>query len=199
MTMSDADVHTVRLSDAKSSSGFRPLFSSLYVNAISFAAPDTHLPISAGGDQYENGFAAGHQSAQESFEIERANYNALIASAQAMQSEPSDELAALIAATVSQLVHKITGSTPIDGEWLNRHASSAAALVADCDMARTLWVHPDDIELIDQAAIGLTLIADPGAERGSISVECSQGWIEHGRALYLDRLSGLLDLQEQSA
>jgi flagellar assembly protein FliH len=197
--MSDAVVRAIQLSSAKPNSNFRPLLTSMQVNTAGFAAPDAHLPISANGDQYKIGFLAGQTSAQEGFEIERAQYNALIASAQAIQSEASDELAALIAAAVSHLVHKITGSTPIDGEWLNRHASSAAALVSDCDMARTLWVHPDDMELIDQAAIGLTLMADPGSERGSISIECSQGWIEHGRALYLDRLSGLLDSKEQLA
>jgi flagellar assembly protein FliH len=197
--MSDADAHAIQLSDAKYNRGFRPLLPSPQGNTINFAGSSAHSQSSTSRDQYETGFAAGQQKAQEIYAIERAHYNTLIASAQAIQSEASDELAALIVATVCHLVRKITGSAPIDGELLNRHAISAAALVAECDMARTLWVHPDDIELIDQAAIGLTVMADNTVERGSVSLECSQGWIEHGRSLYLERLPGLLDSQEQLA
>jgi hypothetical protein len=91
-------------------------------------------------------------------------------------------------------VSEIIGNAPIDRDWLNTHARRAADMIAECDAARTMWVHPYDLPLIDSNLISLTLMADPEAERGSIRIDCSTGWIEHGTALYLDELRTELGL-----
>lgn len=172
-------------------SGFRPMAAMAPMVATEAPPPEVDL--------YATGFAAGQQMATESFAIERAGLMQLIASAEALRPEPSEELAVLISEAVERLVRQIIGNAPIDRDWLGAHAKRAADMVAECDAARTMWVHPDDLELIDSNQIGLTLMPDPAAQRGSIRIDCSSGWIEHGTALYLEELRSELGLGGQSA
>ena len=190
--MSDAAIQQIRICDARlTSAGFRPMLAERAP-----VAEVEHTPPPP--DLYALGFEDGQQSAAAVFEIERAAFQKLIASANALQSEPSEELAVLISEAVERLVSEIIGNAPIDRDWLNTHARRAADMVADCDAARTMWVHPDDLPLIDSNAISLTLMPDPEAARGSIRIDCSTGWIEHGTALYLDELRSELGLGGQS-
>ncbi len=172
-------------------SGFRPMLAKVVPSVEHEDAPIA--------DTYALGFEEGQQAATQAFEIERAALMKLIASADALQNEPSEELAVLISETVKRLVSEIIGNAPIDADWLNTHARRAADMVAECDSARTMWVHPDDLPLIDSNLISLTLMPDPEAERGSIRIDCSTGWIEHGSALYLDELRTELGLGGHSA
>ena len=113
---------------------------------------------------------------------------ALVAGAEALQDEPSEELAQLIAETVERLVRQIVEAAPIEAAWLRTQAETAAALVAEADKARTLWVNPADAALLVDAAITLPIEADATMTRGTVRIETSTGWIEHGRAVYLDEL-----------
>jgi flagellar assembly protein FliH len=187
MIMSEALIQQISLTEARPKDvGFRPMISSMpSVNALE-ETPEVDL--------YALGFADGQQMAAQAFDIERAALMKLIASADALLSEPSEELAVLIGEAVERLVSEIIGNAPVDRDWLNIHARRAADMVAECDSARTMWVHPDDLPLIDSNLISLTLMADPEAERGSIRIDCSTGWIEHGTALYLDELRTELGL-----
>jgi flagellar assembly protein FliH len=192
MIMSEALIQHIRVVDARPHDvGFRPMISPVpSIDALE-ETPEVDL--------YALGFAEGQQMAAQAFEIERAALMKLIASANALQSEPSEELAVLIGEAVDRLVSEIIGNAPVDSDWLNLHAKRAADMVAECDSARTMWVHPDDLPLIDSNLISLTLMVDPDAERGSIRIDCSTGWIEHGTALYLDELRTELGLGGQSA
>jgi flagellar assembly protein FliH len=192
MIMSEALIQQIRMCDARPhDSGFRPMLSTAPSVDTKEETPQADL--------YALGFAEGQQMAAQAFEIERAALMKLIASANALQNEPSEELAVLIGEAVDRLVSDIIGNAPIDRDWLNAHAKRAADMVAECDAARTMWVHPDDLPLIDSNLISLTLMADPDAERGSIRIDCSTGWIEHGTALYLEELRTELGLGGQSA
>lgn len=189
--MSDIAIQPIRVCDARQSNeGFRPML----------ATPQRSEPVMEAppADLYALGFAEGQQAAAAAFETERAALMQLIASADALQNEASEELAALIAEAVERLVSDIIGKAPIDRDWLNAHAGRAADMVAECDGARTMWVHPDDLPLIDSNMISLTLMPDAEAERGSIRIDCSVGWIEHGTALYLDELRSELGLGGQA-
>lgn len=190
--MSEALIQPIRIIDAyQENSGFRPMGTAVTMPS----APNDVLVT----DPYTLGFEEGQQLAAAAFEIERAALMKLIASATALQNEPSEELAVLIGEAVERLVSKVVGNAAIDRDWLNLHARRAADMVAECDGARTMWVHPDDLPLIDSNLISLTLMSDPEAERGSIRIDCSTGWIEHGTALYLDELRSELGLGGQSA
>ena len=85
---------------------------------------------------------------------------------------------------------------PIDAEWLQAQAETAAALVADADKARTLWVHPDDAALLADCPLTLAIESDPAMIRGTVRLETSTGWIEHGRAVYLEELRAALGESE---
>ena len=168
------------------SSGFRPLAFD--------GSPRPPQPAASGpaeldlDDPFARGLAEGQRVAEAAYVAERHQLLALLAGAEALQDEPSEELAQLIAHTVERLVHQIVADAPIDAAWLQAQAETAAAMVADADKARTLCVHPDDAALLADCALPLALASDPGMMRGTVRIETSTGWIEHGRAVYLDEL-----------
>ena len=140
------------------------------------------------------GFAQGEQAAQARFDAERVGLNALIASASALQAEPSEELAAMIATLVDSLVTDLVGTMPVEVEELHARITNALEHVVDADAARTLWMHPDDIGLIDITAIPLAVCADPFIERGALRIDCSNSWIEDGRSIHLSALRATLGI-----
>ena len=83
----------------------------------------------------------------------------------------SEELAQLIAETVERLVRQIVESAPIDGDWLRAQAETAAAMVAEADKARTLWVNPADAALLMDAPIALPIEADPSLHDQRVEAE----------------------------
>ena len=198
--MSDRAVETgfapVTLADAMArSSGFRPLSFGAGVREAEII-PESSADVD---DPFARGLAEGQRIAEAAFVAERHQLLALLAGAEALQDEPSEELAQLIADTVERLVRQIVASAPIDAEWLQAQAETAAAMVADADKARTLWVHPEDAALLIDADIRLPVAADPTMMRGTVRVETSAGWIEHGRAVYLNELRAALGREEDAA
>ena len=138
--MSDPAAETgfapVRLADAMArGGGFRPLSFA----PAQQAAPEE--PESPGeidlDDPFALGLAEGQRLAEAAFVAERHQLLALLAGAEALQDEPSEELAQMIAETVERLVRQIVAAAPIDAEWLQAQAETAAAMVADADKARS--------------------------------------------------------------
>src|SRR3546814_3323383 len=82
--------------------------------------------------------------------------------------------------------------TTLFRSWLMEQAETAATMVAECDKARTLWVHPDDAALLVDCPLALPVEADSAMARGTVRIETSAGWIEHGRSVYLDELRAAL-------
>ncbi|MBB6426481.1 FliH/SctL family protein [Sphingopyxis sp. JAI128] len=197
--MSDRSAETgftpVSLGEAMArNSGFRPLSF-----APSRFADQTELESAVEvdvDDPFARGLAEGQRIAEAAFVAERHQLLALLAGAEALQDEPSEELAQLIAETVERLVRQIVATAPIDADWLRAQAETAAAMVADADKARTLWVHPDDAALLADGPLTLSIESDPAMLRGTIRLETSTGWIEHGRAVYLDELRSALGTGE---
>ena len=150
-------------------------------------------------DPFARGLAEGQRIAESAHQVEREKLLALITSCQALQDEPSEELAQLIAVTVERLVRQIVETAPIDGPWLKTQAEIAASMVAEADKVRTLWVHPADAALLYDCQLKLPVESDPNMMRGTVRIETSAGWIEHGRAVYLDELSAALGNEVKSA
>lgn len=180
--------------------GFRPMsFDPAVREAEAQAAAHVHVEVEPGEDPFEKGLAEGQRLAEAGFAVERGQLLALVAGAEALQDEPSEELAQLIAETVERLVRQIVADAPIDAMWLKDQAEIAAALVSEADKARTLWVHPQDAALLIDSDIRLPVAADATMMRGTVRVETSAGWIEHGRAVYLNELRAALGREEASA
>lgn len=191
--MSDRTAETSAISLAQimaEARGFRPLH--FAGTPAAPMAPAEHAFAPEADDPFALGLAEGQRLAEAAFSVERGQLLALVAGAEALQDEPSEELAQLIAETVERLVRQIVDSAPIDAEWLRAQAETAAAMVAEADKARTLWVNPADAALLVDAPIALPIEADPAMARGTVRIETSAGWIEHGRAVYLNELRAAL-------
>ena len=179
----------VALADAMArTSGFRPLS---FTADVREDESETESIVDL-DDPFARGLAEGQRVAEAGFVAERHQLLALLAGAEALQDEPSEELAQLIAETVERLVRQIVANAPIDAGWLQTQAETAASMVADADKARTLWVHPDDAALLADCPLTLAVESDPAMMRGTVRLETSTGWIEHGRAVYLDELRAAL-------
>ncbi|WP_260580396.1 FliH/SctL family protein [Sphingopyxis sp. PET50] len=176
--------------------GFRPRSFDPAVRAHEAVAAEAPVEAEPAEDPFARGLAEGQRLAEAGFAVERGQLLALVAGAEALQDEPSEELAQLIAETVERLVRQIVVSAPIDADWLKEQAETAAALVAEADKARTLWVHPQDAALLMDADIRLPVEADATMMRGTVRIETSAGWIEHGRAVYLNELRAALGREE---
>ncbi len=200
--MSDANFHSIPVAAAAvPRNGFVPgSFARTSVNlSDSMHANGATHTSTAPADEYGAGFEDGRRASEEAFAAERASLLALLAKADALRPEPSEELAMLIGETVYRLVCDIVGQVEIDRECLARRARQAAAIVAECDNARTLCVNPDDVALLDGLDSALTIVADPSLPRGDLRIDCSAGWIEHGTSLYLEALRSELGLLESVA
>ncbi|WP_411339964.1 flagellar biosynthetic protein [Sphingopyxis sp. J-6] len=180
-------------------SGFRPLSFAPAVRDADAAIADAPADAELADDPFARGLAEGQRLAESAYTAERHQLLALIAGAEALQDEPSEELAQLIAETVERLVRQIVAEAPIDAAWLKEQAETAATLVAEADKARTLWVHPLDAALLVDADLRLPVEADAAMVRGTVRVESSAGWIEHGRAVYLNELTAALGRAGEAA
>lgn len=196
--MSDRAVETgfvpVNLADAMARGGFRPL-SFAPASPAAQEEPEGLDEIDL-DDPFALGLAEGQRLAEAAFVAERHQLLALLAGAEALQDEPSEELAQLIATTVERLVRQIVATAPIDAEWLRAQVETAAAMIADADKARTLWVHPEDAALLADCPLAMAVESDAAMMRGTVRIETSTGWIEHGRAVYLEELRAALGESE---
>ena len=177
--------------------GFRPLQFGQPRSAP--LTPVAEAAAEPADDPFSRGLAEGQRLAEAAFAVERQQLLAMVAAAEALQDEPSEELAQLIAETVERLVRQIVETAPIDAEWLRAQAETAAAMVADADKARTLWVHPEDAALLTDAPLALPVAADASMTRGTVRIETSAGWIEHGRAVHLAELRAALGSEGEEA
>lgn len=153
-----------------------------------YPAAPARLPDAEIVDPYARGLQDGEQIARAAQDAEIAHLNTLLAATSALQNSASDDLAALIAETVERLVTDIAGSVAIDRERMMERIAAAVSVIAECDAARTLWLHPDDAALIDPDTVPLTIGLDPAAPRGSVRIACAEGSIEHGTGSFLDAL-----------
>jgi flagellar assembly protein FliH len=134
------------------------------------------------------GFDEGHRVANETAVADRDALLALITKAEILQPEASDELSALIGETIFHLVTEVVGTAPVDRVLIERRIAEAVALISECDRAHCLFLHPDDLALVKDSDLSLQPVAAPDLARGDLRIECSQGWIEHGSSIFLERL-----------
>lgn len=186
--MFEAKVSRVSLLDVRAPSG---AFSPMHIGAAQGGFVQDK-PVDAAEDAFALGYAEGERAARATFDVERDAMAALLAAAQALQPEPSEELAAMIATTVERLVTEIVGQVDIDRSWMLSRIERAVAHIGEADAARTLWLHPHDLALLDGLDFPIDLRADPELERGALRIDCSSGWIEDSRSQHLDALRATL-------
>ena len=104
-----SELVAVRLSDARSSGGFRPRVAAGASQAAAVAEP----VIEPGSDPFEQGYRQGLADAGQAFAEERNQLIALLAACEALRPEPSEGLALHIAEAVETLVRLIAGSAAL--------------------------------------------------------------------------------------
>lgn len=145
-------------------------------------------------DEYARGLLDGEQMAAAVFEVKKDALLDLLANAQALKSEAGPELSMLLRETVLRMVQQISDTITIDAEFLESQIAGAVAIITDADEARQIILHPEDAALVGSRINSLSVRSDPDQPRGVIRIDCSQGWIEHGIALGVERLRELLEL-----
>ncbi len=194
--MSDISIETIPLAQASmNGSEFQPMFPQKQSAPYAKSQDAETEPRQQDKSSFEQGVALGMERAEAKFAEERNELRNLIASANALQPEASDELAMLIGKTVETLVRQIVGDFKPDAAWLEERIAEAVSIISECDAVRTVWMHPKDIALLDTETMSHNFMADKNAERGSIRIDCSQGWVESGHSLYLDELTAELGLK----
>ena len=142
---------------------------------------------------FAEGFEQGCRTVDAEVAQEREALAALMESVQALQPQPTDALAALLAATVERLVHQIVGEVPINPILLVKRAEAAAALIGEETQASRLLVNPADLPLFARSRVPVEIAGDPLVERGALRLEWGRGCIEDGPAVRLERLRASLD------
>ncbi|MFB0872952.1 MULTISPECIES: FliH/SctL family protein [unclassified Sphingobium] len=112
---------------------------------------------------------------------------------------PSGMLSTMLSATVVRLVEQIVGEVEIDMERLVQRCDTVAAFIESNQDRSALHLHPDDVELLKNEAIGVPMVADKAMQRGCVRLETADGWVEDGPDVRLSRLRALLDDMEGKA
>jgi flagellar assembly protein FliH len=149
-------------------------------------------------DPYARGLADGQELAAAAFEVDRMTFEKLILSADVLQPETPEETAALIRETVLRLVVQIVGNITIDTVFLEQQVLQATALISEADCARTIWLNPEDHALLVKTDLALVKKIDPLLPRGNLRIDCSDGWIEHGVAIGIEKLRSLIGVQSKT-
>jgi flagellar assembly protein FliH len=189
--MFESKVARVSLLDVRAPSG---AFSPMHIRPAQGGFVQDR-PADGADDAFALGYAEGERAARATFDVERDAMTVLLAAAQALQPEPSEELAAMIATTVERLVAEIVGQVEIDRTWMLSRIERAVGHIGEADAARTLWLNPQDMALLDGIDFPIELRADPDLERGALRIDCSSGWIEDSRSQYLEALRATLGAQ----
>ena len=143
-------------------------------------------------DPYARGLADGQQVSEAAFAGERKRLHALIAAAEALRPEDNAEVAFMLDNIIRSIVTKIVGDLPIDAAFLAQQIDVATGALTEADQNRNLRMHPHDLALLADVDLPLSCAADPNLPRGTLRIECSDGWIEYGPALALARLEDML-------
>lgn len=145
------------------------------------AAPDPHAQALARA--HADGVAAGRAAAQAEAEALGRRQRALRLTFRALDEAAREVLAADLAATVEALCERVLGAAARDPAGLRERCAAAARRIGGAAEALVLHLHPDDIALVDEAALGaMRLAPDPALEPGSVMIAGPDGSVADGPA-----------------
>lgn len=176
--MSDPQFTPFDDSGASETAGFQPW---------SVDTPTTAAAI----DEFARGLEEGQAAAQAAFAAERSAFQALLASAEALQPLDLAPVEQFLLEQVERLVREIVGHAAVDRDWLQSRARNLIEMTAHA-IAPTLVVHPDDRLLLDGAGIAVPIAIDASLPRGTLRLDVGDGAMEHGRGPALAALHDAL-------
>lgn len=162
------------------------------------AEPDLAIdPIEeAAREAFLQGFREGERVAREAAQADEAARQALAMAIQQIAQAGEGTLASMLSQAVIRLVAQIMGEVSIDETVLKERCAAVAACMDGDDMRAVLEVNPQDMPLLEEEAMGVTLAANPDLSRGSVRLATADGWVEDGPDVRLGRLKALLDDME---
>lgn len=186
-----SDLSPINLAGARALEGFRPWFAPSLESAGAIPAA-----TKISDEAYADGYAAGRREAELAFTQERNRYRELLAAAECMRAEPTNELSRLIASAVEMLVRQTVGEAEVDGDLLVARAKRAAAVIGEASAPGVIYVHSEDVRFLHGADLGLTVAMDDNLLRGSLRIESACGSVEDGIATHLAALSEQIGLKD---
>jgi flagellar assembly protein FliH len=132
---------------------------------------------------YAEGEAAGRAAAAAEMEAQTAAQRALRLSFRTLDEAAISVLADDLAETVLALCNQVLADCAPDRDALLARCHAAAARIGGAAEQLVLHLHPDDIAMLGEGALGLWRLApDAGLERGSVTVEGPEGAVSDGPA-----------------
>jgi flagellar assembly protein FliH len=145
------------------------------------AEPDPHAEALARA--HADGVAAGRAAAEATSEARAARQRALRLNFRALDEAALEVLADDLAATVLHLCDGVIGEAARDPDALRERCITAARRIGGAADTLVLHLHPDDIALLDEGALGaMRLAPDPGLEPGSVVIAGPEGSVADGPA-----------------
>lgn len=145
---------------------------------------------------FAQGFDEGVRVTQEALGQDRQAHERLAAALEQLSPVDSGTLSAMLSAAVLRLVRQVVGEVAVDPETLRARCAAVAACIEEDDDKAVLRLNPDDLPLMNGAAIGVRLVPDARIGRGSVRLDSADGWVEDGPDVRLARLQALLDDME---
>lgn len=163
-------------------------------------APDDAEPVDpieqAARDAFLQGFREGERVTREAQTLDEAARADLATAIGQIAQSGEGALATMLSQAVSRLVGQIIGEVPIDETLLQERCTAVAAYIGGDEAQAVLEVNPQDMPLLDGAAMGVTLAPNPELSRGSVRLATADGWVEDGPDVRLARLKTLMDDME---
>jgi flagellar assembly protein FliH len=129
------------------------------------------------------GERAGRAAAAAEAAEQAARQRALRLSFRALDEAAQGALAEDLAATVLALCDSVLAEAALDRDALLARCHAAARRIGAAAEGLALHLHPDDIALLDPAALApWRIVPDPALERGSVLVEGPEGSVSDGPA-----------------
>ena len=142
---------------------------------------------------YEQGRADGESAARAAAELELAARERLGAHLETFDQVLQQALADRLHETVAALCAKTLGPLVCDEARLQERCETAAAQLGERIAGLKLHLNPDDIALLDDKFTrAWTIIADHGAQRGSLRIEGSERGISDGPDIWRSQIDAAL-------
>jgi flagellar assembly protein FliH len=184
-------------------SGFRSLYTAppgtqtAAMRQANAAFEDEQDPLEqARIEAFTLGFEEGTRIAEEAAATHVEAAERLAQALEMLAPAPSGMLSTMLSATVVRLVEQIVGEVEIDIERLLQRCDTVAAFIEGDEAKGALYLHPEDMPLLEGHEIGVRLVPDPSMHRGCVRLETGDGWVEDGPDVRLARLRALLDDME---
>lgn len=141
--------------------------------------PDPHAEAIARA--HAEGLAEGRAAAEAESEALGRRQRALRLAFRAFDEAALEVLAADLAATVESLCEGVLGEAARDPAGLRARCEAAARRIGGAADALVLHLHPDDIALLEDGALGpMRLVPDAALEPGSVMIEGPEGSVADG-------------------